>query len=79
MSGPGLSLQLPDGSILAVKGVTTLGRGDPPALSDSCLSRHHLLLTPLEGQQDALLLINQGRNGEQSEEPGGVVVGTTCC
>jgi hypothetical protein len=67
MAGLGLSLQLPDGSILPVSGVTTLGRGDPPALSDSCLSRHHLLLTPLESQPDVTLLTNQGRNGEQCE------------
>jgi hypothetical protein len=71
----GLGLQMPDGSILPVNGVTTLGRGHPPALSDSCLSRHHLLLTPLEGQPGVALLTNQGQNGEKYEGSGEAIGG----
>lgn len=61
---PGFLAQLPDGSRTEVDGPTTFGRGTPTALSDGFLSRQHMLLTPLQGRSDAVLLTNQGQNGE---------------
>lgn len=57
-------VELPDGSSASVDGPTAFGRGQPPCLADSFLSRQHMLLTPLEGQADVLMLTNQGQNGE---------------
>ncbi len=64
----GLVVKFPDGSYTEVKSSTTFGRGTPAALNDIHLSRQHLLLTPLEGQPQALLLTNQGQNGKGTEE-----------
>lgn len=58
--------ELPDGSSASVDGPTAFGRGQPPRLADSFLSRQHMLLTPLEGQANALMLTNQGQNGERA-------------
>lgn len=62
---PGLLVvELPDGSSASVDGPAAFGRGQPPCLADSFLSRQHMLLTPLESQADGLMLTNQGQNGE---------------
>jgi hypothetical protein len=61
---PGFLVQLPDGSRTELEGPTAFGRGAPAALSDGFLSRQHMLLTPSGGRSDAVLLTNQGQNGE---------------
>jgi hypothetical protein len=62
---PGCVVQLPDGSRAELAGPTAFGRGTPTALSDGFLSRQHMLLTPyLAEGSDAVMLTNQGQNGE---------------